>query len=209
MSSGCNSVVCSLTAANHHGRSHSHEWSFCVDYWFRHHGVLLKWTILTRKKCHSNSLKWAGHLQKQQASIYRAGVEQSVCSHWRCIFFLRVVKGSYTQGSYVWLLYLITNQSGHLCIHLKNWNCTSASHLEHKTAAWCMSSGCFFQSKCVFDEISAIEHTLEKPSTPLDMLFLLKASCLHHSCTTVTCAHSWINEFDNVHYGIFHATAHV
>lgn len=108
VSSGCNSMLCSLTAANLHGRSPSHEWSFCVDYWFRQHEVLLQWTILTRKKWHSNSLKWAGHLRKQQASIYRAGVEQAVCSHGRCIFFLWVVQGSYTQGSYVWLLYLIT-----------------------------------------------------------------------------------------------------
>lgn len=57
----------------------------------------------------------------------------------------------------------------------------------------------------VLDQPSAIEHTLEKPSAPFDMLANLKALCLHHSCTMATCEYSSINYLNNVYYGIFHA----
>lgn len=60
---------------------------------------------------------------------------------------------------------------------------------------------------CVLDQPSAIEHTLEKPSTPLDILADLKASRLQHSCSMVACVYSLINDLNKVHYGIFHAFA--
>lgn len=100
----CNSVLCRLTVASLPGINHSHEWSFCVDHWFGHHGALLKWNILTHEKCHYKSLKRGEHLTKrpkQQASSYKAAIKSSVHSPGtRCIFFVWVSEGSQTQIPY-------------------------------------------------------------------------------------------------------------